>query len=228
MLSLEFYKRFLNYKFILIYQLDAFVFNDELAFWCNKDYDYIGAPWSDISSRSIFKELRSKLPLRYKYYYIRKLSNINKFVGNGGFSLRKVVSRLLLLAKYAKNANSWLPSLEDTFWSFYVSCHESSFRIPNSLIAANFSIETYPCNFIKLNNYKLPVILNYLNYIKEKYNNLEEEYSNLLKENNKLKKICCANNTKLNQLYFSRDYKLGQYLLKPFRWIKNILHSLQK
>ena len=30
---------------MLIYQLDAYVFKDELLNWANKGYDYIGAPW---------------------------------------------------------------------------------------------------------------------------------------------------------------------------------------
>ena len=41
----NFYKRFLNYDYMLIYQLDAYVFKDELLYWCDKGYDYIGAPW---------------------------------------------------------------------------------------------------------------------------------------------------------------------------------------
>ena len=45
MLSPEFYGRFEDSKYILIYQLDAFVFRDELAYWCSLNYDYIGAPW---------------------------------------------------------------------------------------------------------------------------------------------------------------------------------------
>ena len=45
MLAKEFYERFLDCTYILIYQLDAYVFRDELKEWCNKGYDYIGAPW---------------------------------------------------------------------------------------------------------------------------------------------------------------------------------------
>lgn len=44
MLSPDFYRRFQVYDFMLIYQLDAFVFRDELDEWVAKDYDYIGAP----------------------------------------------------------------------------------------------------------------------------------------------------------------------------------------
>src|SRR5258706_12238120 len=41
-----FYKRFLSYKYLLIYQLDCLVFKDELIYWCSLDYDYYGAPWN--------------------------------------------------------------------------------------------------------------------------------------------------------------------------------------
>ena len=44
-LTEEFYTRFQNYTYMLIYQLDAYVFKDELLEWATKGYDYIGAPW---------------------------------------------------------------------------------------------------------------------------------------------------------------------------------------
>ena len=66
MMETDFYKRFNNYKYILIYQLDAFVFSDRLKEFCALDYDYIGAP----TPRSQWK-------------YCGR-------IGNGGLSLRKV------------------------------------------------------------------------------------------------------------------------------------------
>lgn len=80
MKSIIFYEHFLKYNYILIYQLDAFVFKDELNLWCNKNYDYIGAPW-----------------------YTDK-GKILKSAGNGGFSLRKVSTFYNLLSgKYEKS-----------------------------------------------------------------------------------------------------------------------------
>lgn len=76
LISSFFYERFDAYEFMLIYQLDAYVFRDELDNWCKKGYDYIGAPWFDLDC------------------------NGRKFlhnVGNGGFSLRKIQSSLRLL-----------------------------------------------------------------------------------------------------------------------------------
>jgi Protein of unknown function (DUF5672) len=73
MLSRNFYRRFRKYTYILIYHLDALVFSDELLAWCDKGYDYIGAPW-----------LRS--PDTPQAGFAR--------VGNGGLSLRRVESFL--------------------------------------------------------------------------------------------------------------------------------------
>lgn len=70
-LSLDFYKRFEEYDYMLIYQLDAYVFCDGLNEWCEKGYDYIGAPWFE--NWGTYEE-GCKL---WK-------------VGNGGFSLRRV------------------------------------------------------------------------------------------------------------------------------------------
>ena len=45
LLNYHFYKMFINFKFILLYQTDCYVFKDELLEWANKDYDYIGGVW---------------------------------------------------------------------------------------------------------------------------------------------------------------------------------------
>lgn len=72
----DFYKVFDNFDYILIYQNDCLMIEDNLKQWLDKDYDYIGAPI--LSDRSGWK----KVPI----------------VGNGGCSLRKV--------KYFKNVTN--------------------------------------------------------------------------------------------------------------------------
>lgn len=42
-LSADFYDAYAAYEYMLIYQLDAYAFRDELADWCARGYDYIGA-----------------------------------------------------------------------------------------------------------------------------------------------------------------------------------------
>lgn len=70
-LSKEFYERFRNHEYMLLYQTDAWVFRDELLDWCDKGYDYIGAPvfWKDKNDTYTY-DIRG--------------------IGNGGFSLRKI------------------------------------------------------------------------------------------------------------------------------------------
>ena len=75
LLSEEFYARFERYEYILIAQLDTYVFRDELTEWCNKGYDYIGAPLFGAKWDA------------EKYVQYGQ-------VGNGGLSLRRVVAYL--------------------------------------------------------------------------------------------------------------------------------------
>lgn len=80
MLDKNFYRIFDNYEFMLIYQLDAWVFRDELEFWLHKGFDYIGAPWFiDYDS--------SNQPMPFMEY-----------CGNGGFSLRNIEKMYKLLS----------------------------------------------------------------------------------------------------------------------------------
>ena len=70
--SPKFYKPFADFDYILIYQLDAFIFYDALEEFCALGYDYIGAAWP----RYVWSDARvdGKTPQ----------------VGNSGFCLRKV------------------------------------------------------------------------------------------------------------------------------------------
>lgn len=90
-----FYKTFKKYDYILIYQLDAWVFKDALVEWCTKKYDYIGAPW--FTDFGVYDE-------EHKLWK----------VGNGGFSLRRV-KRFL----YVTNPRARFLSSREVFRTFY-------------------------------------------------------------------------------------------------------------
>jgi hypothetical protein len=82
MLSKEFYARFEEYEFILIYQLDAIILSSDIERFLDMDVDYLGAPWIEYHANGA-------------PYFTN--------VGNGGLSLRRVSafrrlleSRLLL------------------------------------------------------------------------------------------------------------------------------------
>jgi hypothetical protein len=76
--SFEFYKKLQGFDYILIYQTDAYIFKNELDYWCSLCYDYIGAPWTGLHKWN-------NHPLTG--------------VGNGGFSLRNIKSTIKVLYK---------------------------------------------------------------------------------------------------------------------------------
>lgn len=78
----KFYLKFLSFSHMLIYQLDAWVFRDELEQWCKKGYDYIGAPW-------------------FEGWDHAKPGAVAIGVGNGGFSLRRISSQLRALFSFS-------------------------------------------------------------------------------------------------------------------------------
>jgi len=168
MLSQEFYKSFLQYEYLLIHQLDVFVFSDQLQFWCGQNYDYIGAPWlyptsAGVTINNISIYIKSHL---YRRYNVLRdgLPNAKQFhnqVGNGGFSLRKVEKFYNLLAKHRKLADYYLnrPELEfneDIFWSIEINRRTTEIKRPNYKEAIKFAIETEPEIAITLNNDELP------------------------------------------------------------------------
>lgn len=161
MLSEDFYMRFTNYDYILIYQLDCYVFRDDLNYWCSQGYDYIGSPWI-IGNMPTFK---SRIIQKIKLL-LNKPNDLatNQFkVGNGGLSLRKpakfaeIVKRL----ENTKRLNQYIQSQtsnynEDMFWSFEVNRYISHLRIPPWKKALKFGFELNPDLCFQLNDKKLP------------------------------------------------------------------------
>ena len=84
-LNYEFYKMFSDYKYMLICQTDAYIFKDELLYWCNKGYDYIGA-------LALFSEIKPKWIGKFGDENIGDIHSYKYPVLNGGFSLRNIQS----------------------------------------------------------------------------------------------------------------------------------------
>lgn len=177
MLNLEFYEKFADYKYILIHQTDAYLFKEELKLWCDKDYDYIGAPWYD-SQRLLYYYICQFL---FKYgspfFSKEKRLHFGRFnnVGNGGLSLRKVESfiyvlkhvRQDLLDQYLLNDSDSFN--EDMFWSLEASSVKKDFRIPKWREAMAFSLEEHPNRLYKKLNYTLPFGCHAFNRIKAEF-----------------------------------------------------------
>ena len=152
MLSISFYKMFEEYEFMLIYQLDAWIFKDEIQYWCNQNYDYIGAPWIDLYWSKFYSKSMTftrRLVSRIGY------SNFN-LVGNGGFSLRKISSLIFNLKLFNKQANRFNKN-EDFFFAFYINSYNPFFKVGPFHKALKFAFEENPDKALLLNNYNMPM-----------------------------------------------------------------------
>lgn len=170
LLQEDFYKRFINYDYILIYQLDALVFSDQLLTWCKGNYDYVAAPWFS----SVIGQLSHK-------------KGNPPSGGNGGFSLRKVKSALRVLELVKKDSirqtqndllkklwfiqavitgksnQKWLkapvdnyPFNEDGFWALEAPKYLADYKVAPFQTALEFAFERFPRKCFKLNGNKLP------------------------------------------------------------------------
>lgn len=173
LLSDEFYRRFKRYEFILIAQLDAYVFEDQLMDWCNKGYDYVGAP---LVGKFTDQTFDPSMPMR---------------VGNGGLSLRRVqtyidyfqgkkhvftsqqiVRRISLWKKPYTRIFVWLLMMlgwrntpksvaahwqynEDDFWSGVLDDSNYALSKPSPLEALTFAFERFPSELFEITQ-KLP------------------------------------------------------------------------
>lgn len=169
MLSSEFYDAFSSYEYILIHQSDAYLFSPDLACWCNKGYDYIGAPWLKpnrqkkgyLYNNILYKLLPNSFPKTHK----RKLYECYNAVGNGGLSLRRTDTfrKILrmpesqpILAVYKDLLRTDSLYNEDIFWSVESSHILKSFSKPEWKEALGFAMETYAQFSIGLTKGQLP------------------------------------------------------------------------
>jgi hypothetical protein len=168
MKSPMFYKAFLDYKFLLIHQLDAFVFSDALEHWCNAGYDNIGAP---LFEGHDFATKDSRLVGQ----------------GNGGFCLRNVrkcfaIASSFKRLNYKRNFDGGQKPFyinlyrflkhgllfnysgyplqpiinEDLFWAGLIPRVFPDFIVPEPEQAIGFSFELNPDVLLALNNGQLP------------------------------------------------------------------------
>ena len=147
MLSKELYESFHKYSHILVCQTDAIVINNNLKYWLDLHYDYIGAPWPNGYELTI---KTNKIP-------IIEGIKCKAFVGNGGLSLRRVEKCLQLFDEFDDIHKLWINEghAEDLYFGLtgYLS---TTFILPNVVTAANFSHETEPDLLYQLIGNKLP------------------------------------------------------------------------
>lgn len=143
MMSSAFYEAFAAYEYMLIYQLDAWVFKDELLEWAAKGYDYIGAPWV------------GKLPINPKKKIWLDMSRLFRDrVGNGGLSLRRIATHQFICKKM-KWAIRFFPKNEDMLWGV-VAQWFFTYKVPAATEALKFSVELNPEKAFQDNQQQLP------------------------------------------------------------------------
>lgn len=169
MLAGEFYGAFLDYEYILIYQLDAFVFKDELDIWCKKNIDYVGAPWLRHKYPDVIKAVKNnvlsyihrKFDVRDKNTLAPTQLQLEYKVGNGGLSLRRTQLFYDLTQRFQEKIkeytlNSAANFNEDVFWSIEVNRKKKILRIPSYKEAVYFAFEVPVDRGFELTNHTLP------------------------------------------------------------------------
>lgn len=142
MLDPKFYGRFFDYDYILLYQLDAFVFSDRLSEFCELDYDYIGAPWILGSG----KHSRDTLIVADKCFSV---------VGNGGFCLRRPRACAEVLSKHIETVRA-MHVTEDFIFAYLGQTYPQEFKLAPVVTAGRFSFEHLPERYCRKNGNVLP------------------------------------------------------------------------
>jgi hypothetical protein len=171
MLTRDFYIRFASFNYILIYQLDAYIFRDELVDWCNKGYDFIGAPsvgnWTDTHFTNDFQVGNGGFSLRKVSTYINAFDYKKNLLTAKDIVYRNKVFRkphtripllILMLCGYKNKlsdfAKSW-SSTEDDFWSKFVPYTTYKLTKPAPEEALEFAFERFPSELYSITG-KLP------------------------------------------------------------------------
>jgi hypothetical protein len=130
LLTDEFYATFAQYEYMLVTQDDVYVLRDDLAYWQARPFDYIGAPWP--------MGLEEVLSMSHKPGIHGHA--VTAYVGNGGFSLRRIAACRQLLAEFAEEA-AWFRKnghAEDMFFALFGQFSQQ-FTLPSLRVAAAFA-----------------------------------------------------------------------------------------
>ena len=128
MLQPFFYGSFKTYRYMLIAQLDCFIFSDQLAYFCGLNYDYIGS-------------------LHTTPHTGNKLIN-----GNGGFSLRNINSFIKASKNIKKDLNG-RKDWEDILYSYW---YKNKMNIAPDEVALKFGWQQRPEECFAKNGNSLP------------------------------------------------------------------------
>lgn len=158
-MSKLFYERFAKFQYILISQLDVFIFSNQLDYWCNKNFDYIGAPLVEQKNNSyeiVGNYYNGGLSLRKTDFFIKNYNNkwvhhcINISVSRPNYhTILKVIHGVILafISKYNIPFVSFNVGMEDMYMGSV-----PGLKKPSIEEAMLFSYEDYPEYLYSLTN----------------------------------------------------------------------------
>jgi hypothetical protein len=164
----KFYQTFDSYEFLLLYQLDAFVFNDELLRWCDLHYDNIGAPlfenyYDAVSTSPIIGQGNGGFCLRnVKSCYevvttLRKLKFKKEYTDSKRSMLRNIYRYLKHQVVFIYSLYPFQPIInEDRFWAEEIPAVFPEFKVPDPKVSVGFSFEVNPDILFEINKEVLP------------------------------------------------------------------------
>lgn len=169
-MSRFFYKMFSGYEYMLTYELDAFVFEDRLDYWCNSGYDFIGAPRFDKcgeqdeqltgvgGSGFSLRRIESIKKAIKEVYYIDPTGLYSKVKSK---YLKHTIKQLHLLMNYFSAENTTLQNAlllkEDSVIGGIIGKTVKEFNISPLGEAMHFSFEGKPEVLFEMNGRHLPM-----------------------------------------------------------------------
>jgi hypothetical protein len=179
-LSEEFYARFRDYKYILMYHLDALVLSDQLLKWCDTGLDFIGAPWLHCAEspwvtqprvgnsgfalmkvQSFLNVIGSDRPSVDPDEYWRRLSAAHPWYRRWVHLPRKYLKKVRAFNNVRWEARRWTSRRDGTgncdfFWSDEAVKYWPEFRIASVAQGLEFAFEVAPRMCFELNHRRLP------------------------------------------------------------------------
>lgn len=172
-IDIEFYQIFNKYDFLLTYELDAYVFENQLNNWISKGFDYVGAPFVELIDQklALISVGNSGFSLRNIQTSLQCLENLQNVRNTASlvskFRMRKIVKIIAYFEKYFTNRfftkiriiSAFLPGIcihEDIFWTKYIPKLFGDFKIASVEESLEFSFERFPDLCYKANGNKLP------------------------------------------------------------------------
>jgi hypothetical protein len=155
-----------GYTHMLLHEPDAIVLRDEIDYWCNQPFDYIGAPWFEGwatptvgNSGFSFHRLAASRRITASWLRWHPYRTVAKDLVQGFRGNRKRLSRGLVglgSGGLLRGAHKLFDNHCDIFWSVIVPKVDTTFRIPAVDIALRFAWEALPSRCMEMCRGSLP------------------------------------------------------------------------